>query len=96
MKIPNDLKNVDFDKWIHAKQDRNEFLETKFETYDVWERELMKVYNLKESNCPTGIMHYIESEGVGEADENGENPSMDKLLELVEGHLLRPIPSQIQ
>ncbi|KAJ3325571.1 Adenylate kinase 8 [Boothiomyces sp. JEL0866] len=96
MKIPNDLKNVDFEKWIHTKQDQNEYLETKFEIYDVWERELMKVYNLKENNCPTGIMHYIESEGVGEADENGENPSLERLFELVEGHLLRPIPSQVQ
>ncbi|KAJ3273042.1 Adenylate kinase 8 [Terramyces sp. JEL0728] len=95
-KIPDDLKNADFDKWIHAKQDRNEYLETKFETYDVWERELVKVYNVKENSCPTGIMHYIESEGVGEADENGENPSMERLFEKVQGHLLRPIPSQVQ
>ena len=59
----------------------------RFNEYETTERDLKKT-----ASNPTGIFHTINSDGVGEDDEFGVNPSVETVFELIQGHLARPIP----
>ena len=64
----------------------------RFNEYEITERDLKKMYGVRTASNPTGIFHTINSDGVGEDDEFGVNPSVETVFELIQGHLARPIP----
>jgi hypothetical protein len=90
--IPKDLEGKDLSSWIHAPFDHEKALEERFKVYENVEKEMKKLYGLKNNVNTNGIFHSIPSEGVGEGDADGSNPHQQKVLELAEGYLVRPIP----
>jgi hypothetical protein len=90
--IPKHLTQNDFSHWIHAPKDADNVLEARFSEYESTEKELKRMYGLRETSNPTGIFHYITSKGVCEDDEKGVNQAVETVFELIQGHLARPIP----
>jgi hypothetical protein len=89
------LSTQSVSSWIHAPEDQEDIVEARFKEYETAERDLRKVYGIRTTTNPTGIMHSIVSNGIGEG-QNGRSESMDRVWELVEGHLWRPIPVTMQ
>jgi adenylate kinase family enzyme len=94
-KLPSNLSTKDVSSWIQAPEDQEEVVEARFKEYETAERDLRKVYGIRTPTNPTGIMHSIASSGVGEG-QDGKNESVERVWELVEGHLWRPIPVTLQ
>ncbi|KAI8899563.1 adenylate kinase-domain-containing protein [Globomyces pollinis-pini] len=92
-KVPKDLKNVDLNTWLRARADTEEIFQGRFDNYETAERELKKFYGLRDSANPLGVMHSVQSDGVGEEDENGEQPTLKAVFDVIDGHLLRPVPN---
>lgn len=92
-KVPKQLVKKDLSKWIQAPKDFDTVLEMRFNEYETTERDLKKFYGVRSTSNPTGIFHSINSDGIGEEDESGVNPSVETVFELVQGHLARPIPA---
>lgn len=53
--------------------------------------ELEKIFGLKVAPDSAGIMQSIPAEGLGEGNGNDSNESLQKVLEIVENSLLRPV-----
>jgi hypothetical protein len=94
--LPEDITPEEASEWLQADQDKINVLEARFQEYNLVEKELRKVYGLRTNSNPTGIMYYVNSEGLGEGDLNGKNEFTERVFEDVEGSLLRPIPVTIQ
>lgn len=91
--VPKDLASKDLSNWIHTASDHEEILEARFNEYESTEKELKKVFSVKNESNPTGVFHYIQGEGIGEGDEKGQNPFADTVFELAQSYLIRPVPS---
>lgn len=88
--LPSDLSPELVSKWIQSPKDVNVVLDERFKEYESTEKELKKNYGIKSSINPTGIFHSISSESIGEEEEYSE-----KVFDLIQGHLLRPVPSTL-
>jgi hypothetical protein len=80
--IPSDFKE-DLSKWIHAPNDWDNVLEERFKESENAENRLKKAFKVKNDSNPVGIFHSLPVEGL----------SVDTVFELVEAHLIRPVPS---
>ena len=85
---------MDLSNWIRAPADCDAELDARFKEFETAERDLKRIYSVRSAACPSGIMHFVESNGIGE--EEGENPLISRVFERVEGHLLKPIPETLQ
>jgi hypothetical protein len=89
--LPKGGKLEDYDNWLTAPEDDVSCLKEQFKHYEETEDVLKTNYGVRTLTNDTGIFHYIKSEGVGE----GSDYSCQKVLELIQSHLSRPIPIKI-
>jgi adenylate kinase len=91
-RIPNDLKNEDFSKWITRPRDSEEIVNNRLNACKALRADLEKVFGVKTANFSNGIFAEISAEGIGEEDENGQQKSLMKVFEIVESALTRSVP----
>ncbi|KAJ3305969.1 hypothetical protein HDV03_000811 [Kappamyces sp. JEL0829] len=83
--IPDELAHADLSGWIHAPADWDASLESRFKDYEQTEKELKKAFGTKTSASYNGVFHSI----------NANESNADVVFELVEAHLIRPVPLTI-
>lgn len=91
-RIPNDLRNEDFSKWISRPRDSEEIVNSRLNACKALRSDLEKVFGVKTSNASKGIFAEIPAEGIGEEDENGLQTPLLKVFEIVESTLTRGVP----
>jgi adenylate kinase family enzyme len=94
--IPTELQNENLDKWIRAPNDSDEVVKQRFHLFESTEKTLKDFYGLRTETNETGVMHYLDNDGIGES--LGDEPTLliKKVFEVVEAHLLRPVPFSIK
>lgn len=90
--LPPSKNETDFKSWILAPFDQLDVLDKEFQLYENTHRVLQKMYGLRVDSNPTGIMHHINFDGIGEPYGMKEHPFRKKVEEIVDGHLKRPVP----
>jgi hypothetical protein len=108
LNLPADVPSSVAEKWMVRPSDLPETVDKRVSTYGSIRRDLEKYYgyrkrdktNLNNSTLPPvetpGIIQEIDAEGVGEADGAGKQPSLNRVCELVQAILHKPLPVQIQ
>lgn len=91
-KIPNDLKNEDFSKWISRPRDSEEIVNHRLDACKTLRKDLENVFGVKSTDSSNGIFSEIPAEGIGEEDENGLQTSLLKVFEILENTLIRAVP----
>ena len=95
--VPSDLKNRDVSKWLIKSQDQKEVIVDRLKRSMNIKKELEKAYGYRKQESPnTGIMYDIVSTGLGEIEVDKDHPDFDRVLEVIEGSLLRPIPVEVR
>eukprot|EP00842_Homolaphlyctis_polyrhiza_P005491 jgi/Hompol1/5943/HPOL_000908-RA len=93
--IPKEYQKVDVSGLTSRPEDDAETVQSRIDQQAGLKQELEKVFGVRKSEDSTGVMYEIDAEGIGEADARRDHPSFERVLELVEGSLMRPIPIQV-
>ncbi len=89
--IPSDLQGTDLSSWIARPKDSEAKVVLRLNEAKSLKTELEKVFGIKETPESSGIMQSIPSEGLGEGDGKDYNSSLEKVVEIIESSLLRPV-----
>lgn len=93
--IPTDFDNQDIERLAMDKKDEMSIVEERIKKKYNLKAELSKVYGFRTDENSLGILQEVEAKGVGEGDGFGNNPTLNNVVELVEGVLLRSISKTI-
>ncbi|KAK6091986.1 hypothetical protein MT418_007520 [Batrachochytrium dendrobatidis] len=89
--IPEHLQSTHTAEWIHFPEDMPESVSARIKSHLGVKNELKKVFGSRDSLVSTGIMYTVRADGLGERDHLNNHPTFDRVFELVESSLLRPI-----
>ncbi|KAL2913970.1 hypothetical protein HK105_206561 [Polyrhizophydium stewartii] len=94
--VPKDLAKADLSTWVSRPEDSEEEVDRRIREQQQLKSELEKAYGYRKTEDSPGIMYVVKAEGLGERDPKKDAAPFDRVLELVEGSLLRPIPIDIR
>ncbi|KAH9251977.1 hypothetical protein BASA83_009379 [Batrachochytrium salamandrivorans] len=89
--LPEDLHHTDLSSWVSRAEDSEEWVTARLARQANLRDELKKMYGYRNEASPLGIMYAIDAGGLGEGDSKNGSIPFDRVLELVESSLLRPI-----
>ncbi len=90
--LSDDLKTISVENWPSRPRDQEELVQARLNTTRALKAELENFYGIKTSLDSLGVFQEILAEGIGEMNEEGQQPSLEKVFERVEAALLRPVP----
>jgi hypothetical protein len=78
--------------WINRPRDTEEKVTARLNSLKGLRTELEKAYGVRTTDSSSGIFQEIKSDGLGENSEHGIQPTLEKVFEVVESALIRPVP----
>ena len=78
--------------WPSRPKDKEELVTARLNASRGIKTDLEKIFGIKHSDDSHGIFQEISAEGIGEVDELGQQETLERVFEKVEGALLRPVP----
>jgi hypothetical protein len=89
--LPESLNESLVSAWPIRPRDAESKVQARLNDSKGLRTELEKAFGVRTTEESAGILQEIDANGIGEADDLGRQPSLERVYELIESALLRPV-----